>query len=381
MIVLWTFLAISLAASIVLFAGTLAVDGPVRTPPGGAGDRGSPAPALPISILKPLKGGDPGLEGNLETFYRQDYPEFEIVFSFASRDDEAFPVARRVADRHPAIPTVFVFDAREPGRNPKVSRLRAAVAHARHPILLVSDGDVRVAPDYLRRSGAEFADPAVGLVSNPFRCDGRGSAGSTIEALHMNGFVLGGTAVVSRFLKRPCVVGKSIFLRRSALEWIGGFETVGDHLAEDFLLGDLVSAAGFRVVLSPCFVTVVSSGRSVGAFWDRQVRWARMRRRLAGAGYLAEAFASPIPWAIPVACLGEAKGLAAALGVAGWKLASDAYLRRRLRVPGPGPGLPVWIAGKDLLAFGVFWAGLVSDRTRWRGQPVRIGKRTLVESR
>ena len=177
---------------------------------------------MPVSILKPLKGGDPGLEENLESFYRLDHPEYEIVFSFASRDDEAFSVARRVADRHPRIPTVFVVDAREPGRNPKVSRLLAAVTRARHPILLISDGDVRVAPDYLSRSVEEFADPRVGLVSNPFHCDGEGSVGSTVEALQMNGFVLGGVAAMSRFLGRPCVVGKSIFLRRSALEWIGG---------------------------------------------------------------------------------------------------------------------------------------------------------------
>ena len=105
-----------------------------------------------------------------------------------------------------------------------------------------------------------------------------------------------------------------------------------------------------------------------------------MRRRLAGPAYLAEAFASPVPWCIP---------------------------RRRLRRPsrcrrrdpadriakrcGPvspesggnlprfrGP-FPAWIAVKDVLAFGVFWAGLVSDRTHWRGQNVRIGKRTLLE--
>lgn len=374
MIALWILLAISVVASIALFAGTLAIAGHERAR-GGIAEA-----AFPISILKPLKGSDPGLEENLESFYALDHPEFEIVFSFASRDDGAFPIARRVADRHPDIATTFVFDAREPGRNPKVSRLRAAAAFARHPLLLVSDGDVRVAPDYLRRSTAEFADPAVGLVSNPFRCEGGDSRGSRIEALHMNGFVLGGTAVVSRFLGRPCVVGKSIFLRRSALEWIGGFETVGDHLAEDFLLGDLMAAAGFRVVLSPCFVTVVSRGRTVRAFWDRQVRWARMRKRLAGAGYLAEAFASPIPWAIPVACFGGSRGLAAALGAVAWKVASDALLRRRLRLSGVGPGLPFWISIKDLLAFGVFWAGLASDRTRWRGREVRIGKRTLLVS-
>jgi len=372
MIVLWVGLAIALSGSIVLFAGTFAISRPAR-----------PASGLPvaISILKPLKGRDPGLEENLESFYRLDHTELEIVFSFASREDEAFPVARRVADRHPEIATTFVFDAREPGRNPKVSRLRAAIAHARHPFLLVSDGDVRVSPDYLRRSTAEFDDPSVGLVSNPFRCEGRDSAGSRIEALHMNGFVLGGTVVLSRFLGQPCVVGKSIFLRRSALEWIGGLEAVGDHLAEDFLLGDLMASAGFRVVLSPCFVTVVSRGRTVRAFWDRQVRWARMRKRLAGPGYLAEAFASPIPWAIAVAFAGGWTGRAAALAAVGGKIASDLFLRRRLRLSGAGAALPFWIAVKDLLAFGVFWAGLVSDRTRWRGQQVRIGKRTLLDSR
>jgi ceramide glucosyltransferase len=381
-IVLGILLAISVLASAALFSATLAIDDSARGPAGGARARGgNPAPDFAVSILKPLKGSDPGLEENLESFYRLEHAEYEIVFSFASRDDEAFPVARRVADRHPDVPTMFVFDAREPGRNPKVSRLRAAAAHARHPFLLVSDGDVRVEPDYLRRSAAEFGDPSVGLVSNPFRCAGSDSAGSIIEALHMNGFVLGGTALVSRFLERPCVVGKSIFLRRSALEWIGGFETVGDHLAEDFLLGDLISAAGFRVVLSPCFVTVVSTGRSVRAFWDRQVRWARMRKRLAGAGYLAEAFASPIPWAIPVACLGGWRGLAAALTVTAAKVATDGLLLRRLRVSGPGPSLPFWVAVKDCLAFGVFWTGLVSDRTRWRGRQVRIGKRTLLEQR
>jgi len=377
-IVLWIAFAISVLGSIVLFAARLSIAGPAgmrRRPGGGAGS------TLPVSILKPLKGSDPGLEENLESFYRLDHPEFEIIFSFASRDDEAFPVARRVADRHPGIPTAFVVDAREPGRNPKVSRLRAALSHARHPLLLVSDGDVRVSPEYLRRSTAEFEDPSVGLVSNPFRCEGRGSAGSTIEALHMNGFVLGGTAFVSCFLERPCVVGKSIFLRRSALEWIGGLEAVGDHLAEDFLLGDLMSAAGFRVVFSRCFVTIVSSGRTLRAFWDRQVRWARMRKRLAGPAYAAEAFASPLPWALPVALFGGWPGMAAALIAVAGKVASEIFLCRRGGFPEAGAGIARWIAAKDVLAFGVFWAGLVSDRTRWRGRRVRIGKRTLLESR
>jgi ceramide glucosyltransferase len=374
MTILWICLAVSLVCCGILFAAQLSLAGNSRAASPGVSSR----PA--VSVLKPLKGTDPGLEANLESFYALDYPEFEIVFSFASRDDEAFAVARRVADRHPEIPTAFVIDHREPGRNPKVSRLLAAVSRARHPILLISDGDVRVSPDYLSASVAEFDSPSVGLVSNPFRCEGRGSAGSVIEALHMNGFVLSGTAAVSGLAGRPCVVGKSIFLRRDALEWIGGLDAVRDHLAEDFLLGDLMSRSGFRVVLSRHFVTVVSSGRSVRSFWDRQVRWARMRRRLGGSVYVLEGFASPLPWCLIAAILSGFPGASFAIAAGILKIALDFFLLGRIGISRRVSLIPAILA-KDLLAFGVFFAGLVSTRTRWRGQNVRIGKRTLLVTR
>ena len=122
----------------------------LRRAPASRGDA-RPGFEPPVSILKPLCGLDEGLEENLESFFRLDYPRYEIVFSFASATDPAYPVARRVADRHPSVPT-FVFDAREPGGNAKVNRLMAAVRHARHRLLLFSDGNVRVRPDFLRRA-------------------------------------------------------------------------------------------------------------------------------------------------------------------------------------------------------------------------------------
>jgi ceramide glucosyltransferase len=336
---------------------------------------GSPAASgslPPVSILKPLKGAETGLAENLESFYGLDYPEYEIVFSFASRSDAAVDVARRVADAHPNVPTSFVFDSREPGANPKVSRLIHALTRARYAVVLVSDGDVRVRPSFLRETAAELADPAVGLVSNPFRGVAAGTVGSTVEALHFNGFVFGGTAAVSRVAGRPCVVGKSILVRRSVLEWIGGLDAVKDFLAEDYLLGSIVDQAGFRVVLSRHVIDVVSSGKSLRQFWDRQVRWARMRRRLGGPAYALEALASPIPWALLL--LGSRYAAGAAVLVAG-KILLDAIVLRRMRAPVSFAGLLL----KDLLFFGVFWAGVASNRTRWRGKDVLIGTRTLLQ--
>jgi len=95
--------------------------------------RGEEVPGFcpPVSIVKPLSGLDDELTRNLESFYGLDYPEYEIVFSFASQSDPAYGVARRVSDAHPEIRTVFVFDRREPGLNSKVNRLAAGVRRAR----------------------------------------------------------------------------------------------------------------------------------------------------------------------------------------------------------------------------------------------------------
>jgi ceramide glucosyltransferase len=331
------------------------------------------APLPPVSILKPLKGADPELAENLESFYRLDYPEYEVVFSFASRTDPAADVARRIADAHSSIPTSFVFDSREPGANPKVSRLIHALTRARYAVVLVSDGDVRVRPSFLRETAAELADPAVGLVSNPFRGVAAGSLGSAVEALHFNGFVFGGTAAVSRVAGRPCVVGKSILVRRAVLEWIGGLDAVKDFLAEDYLLGSIVDRAGFRVALSRHVIDTVSSGKSLREFWARQVRWARMRRRLGGAAYALEALASPVPWALLLLGSGHA---AAAAGLVAGKLLLDAIVLRRMRASFSVAGILL----KDLVFFGVFWAALASNRTRWRGRDVVIGTRTLLRT-
>ena len=364
-----TFLAV---CALLALAGAFLMSGATfrllaERPPG-------PAPTPPVSILKPLKGAEPDLAENLASFYRLDYPEYEIVLSFASRADPAVEPARRVADAHPNVPTAFVFDSREPGANPKVSRLIHAMRRARHAVLLISDADVRARPEFLRETVAELADPSVGLVSNPFRAAGSRSLGSAIEALHFNAFVFGGTAAVSRIARRPCVVGKSILLRRDVLEWIGGLDAVKDFLAEDYLLGDIVAKAGFRVALSRHVLTVTSVGKSVRQFWDRQVRWARMRRRLGGIAFATEAFASPVPWALFL--LGGRFVVLGAALLAG-KVALDLMTIRRLgfrlRLADIG-----WILLKDVLFFGVFWTALVSNKTQWRGKAVEIGSRTLL---
>ncbi len=344
--------------------------------------RGARLPGFfpPVSIVKPLAGLDDELERNLESFYGIDYPVYEVIYSFARRTDPAFSVARRVADRHPDVPSVFVVDAREPGGNSKVSRLSAALRHARYRHILMADGNVRVHAEVLARAISFFADPSVGLVSHLFQARGARTLGSRLESLHLNGTLRAGTAAMARVLAMPCVVGKSILVSREALNAIGGIEALRDHLAEDYLLGRMIARAGYRVVLSGDEIETAEVSRSLAAAWSRQRRWAILRKRLGGPSYAAELLASPLPWFAGVLLAAHNEpGLIAS--------AAALYLLRVLlevstAARSEGFSAADWALAplRDLAVAALFWAGLFGQRTSWRGRALRVGRDTLIES-
>lgn len=344
--------------------------------------RGHPLPGLvpAVSILKPLRGVDEELEQNLESFFLLDYDDYEIVFSFATRTDPAYPVARSVADRHPGVPATFVFDEREPGGNAKVNRLEAAMRRARHRLLLISDGNVRVRSDFLRRAAGWFSDSSVGLVSNLFRATGAVSLGSRMESLYLNGCLKPGTAGIARILRMPCVVGKSILVSRDALDAIGGFGVLRHFLAEDYLLGRAVDAAGYRVVLSGDVIDTLEVGKTLRAAWDRHRRWAMMRRRLAGPLYAGELLTGGAGWCAAVLATGNATLSAIAGLLLFSRYALEIWAARREGAPVP---IRDWalLPARDLAAGLVFLAGLCGSAISWRGRGLKIGRRTLILDR
>jgi len=341
--------------------------------------RGAPVPHFtpPVSILKPLCGLDERLEENLESFFRLDFPCYEVIFSFAASSDRAYPIARRVADRHPGIPSTFVFDARDSGGNAKVDRLAAAADRARHRLLLFSDGNVAVRPDFLARAVSHFADARVGLVSHLFAATGAESAASRVEALFLNGCLLPGTAAVAGLLGMPCVVGKSILVSRAALEVVGGFPALQNFLAEDFLVGREVRRAGYRVALSADLLDTAEVRKTARAVWARHRRWAMMRRRLGGRLYLTEMFSGALPWAVAAASGGAWVPAALLLSL---RYALEGRVAASFGRPHSAADwllLPV----RDLGAAGVFIAGLAGRSVRWRGRALSIGPDTRIVRR
>ncbi|MBF5046383.1 glycosyltransferase [Aggregicoccus sp. 17bor-14] len=337
-----------------------------------------PVEAVGISVLKPLCGVDDDLEENLASFAALDYPHFEVVLGVKDRSDPAYAVARRAVARWPTRFRLALQHG-EPGFNPKVNQLITLADAARHDLLVVSDSNVRVGPSYLWEVAHAFGDPEVGCLTHPVLGVGERRLGSLLDNLHLASSVAPGMLAAKELAGRDLVVGKSMALRREDLEQLGGFFSVKDVLAEDYVIGAWVTRQlGKRVVVAASPVFNVSQDKSVGAFFRRYARWSIIHRTaVSPLTSLAQALLNPAPLALLALLLSPSpRAAAACASVTALKLAMDLLLFHALRGERLQlAGLPRLVAAgllKDALLAVTWTRALTCRSVEWRGQRLRV---------
>lgn len=348
------------------FAAALAVWRTLGTPSTPATD---PAPA--VTLLKPLHGFEPRLAANLGGFVAQDYagPQ-QVVFGVSDADDAALGTVAALRAAHPHADLETIVDGVRHGSNAKVSNLVNMMAAAKHDVLVVSDSDIAVGPDYLGRVVAALALPGVGAVTCLYH--GRGDAGgwSRLAAQGISYGFLPAVVVGLRLrLAEPCM-GSTIALTRATLDAIGGFAAFADILADDHAIGVAVRVPGRHVAVPAFTVAHGCVEPSLIALLRHETRWNVTIRRLDPWGYVGNGLANPVPFAL----------LASAVHPAAWPLIPVA-LAARIAVAAaidgatrthPGPWW--WLPARDIMTFGLFIAGFLVQSVDWRGSRLRVAR-------
>ena len=326
------------------------------------------ASAEPVSVLKPLAGLDEGLESNLRTFFRQDYAAFEILFAVREQTDPAVAIVEKLRQEFPKIPARLLVTGEPPYPNAKVFSLAQMLAAATNDLVVMSDSDIRVTPDFLQRVSAEFEQPALGVATCPYRAVAGKSFWSQLEATGMNTDFISGILVARMLEGIKFAVGPTIVARKRALEAIGGFERLKDYLAEDFVMGKFAAEAGYGVILSSYVIEHHIGSADLRHNIAHRLRWARSTRRSRPAGYIGQLFTMPFPLALLV-CAARPEWwplLPAALLVR--FLAAYVVSAKVLRAKINWLLLPL----EDLIGFAVWIAGFFGSTITWRDRRYRV---------
>ncbi len=321
----------------------------------------------PVSILKPVRGTDPGFYAAIRSQAVQKYPDFEILFGIRDAADPAAPEIRRLIQEFPAIPIRLIV-CRQEAPNGKVGVLMDLAREARHPLLIVSDSDISVPPGYLHAVTAPLADPNIGLVTCLYRAEADDWP-SRFEALAIATDFAPSTLVAPFAGVSEFGLGSTLAFRHADLDRIGGFAAIADYLADDYQLGRKLHSLGLRNLISNVVVSTRLSAGSWRAAWLHQLRWARTIRLSRGAGYAGLPVTFATLWAVLAAACGWwlaalvllAIRFAMAIACGWFVLRSDVVWKYCYLIP-----------LRDLWGVAIWAAGLFGDTVEWRGRRLRL---------
>jgi ceramide glucosyltransferase len=329
----------------------------------------SPSPPFepPVSILKPVHGVDFASYENYASFCTQDYPRYEILFAVNEKSDPAVAVVTNLIANYPRRQITLLIGAEHFGANQKVNNLARITREAKHEILALSDGDVRVGPQYLRNVVAPLRDANVGAVTSFYRGIAQKNLYAELEAVGAASDFFAGVLMAAWTEGVKFTLGASVVTTKTWVQKIGGFESIAAFLADDYEIGRRVTKSAGRVILSSETVSTMYPAQTPKNFWEHQLRWARTVRLCRPASYAALLFTQGLPWIIAAALVAPAPWVSVSYLFAylllrlpmawlvGVSVVADEVLRRRLWL------VPLW----DAIHFVVWAASFTSNHVVW----------------
>ena len=340
----------------------------------------SPAFTPPVSILKPMRGQDPGAYENFASFCRQDYPQYEILLCVDPDDQAVLPLVERLRRNFPERTIRVLYGSGRIATNDKVAKLARLVSEAQHEFVVISDSDVRVRPDYLRQVTAPLARPSVGAVTCFYVSVEDKTFTDRLQNVGMMSDFYPGILVAWQLDGIKFALGPTIATTRTRLAAFGGYAAIENRPADDLLVGRLIAEQGYEVALLPYTIQTVADYGSFRELLHKRLRWIVVMRNLRPAGHFGLIFTLGLAWTLAaIAFQPTAPVILGFVGtylflrvvmtaiIAGWGLSQPGSLKNVWLIP-------VW----DAMACAIWLVSFSRNSIRWRGADYYIREGQLV---
>ena len=330
--------------------------------------------SMPVSIIRPVCGIDHFDMLTLRSTFELRSDDYEIIFCAAREGDAAVPLVRKLMAEYPHIPASLLIGDDRPTSNPKLNNIVKGWQAARHPWIVLADNNVLMPSGYLDDMFAAFG-PGVGLVCSPPVGSHPIGFQAELECAFLNTYQARWQSAADA-IGFGFAQGKSMLWRRDILDKAGGIEALGREIAEDAAATKIVRARGLNVRLVNRPFEQPLGPRKLREVWDRQVRWARLRRATFPIFYVPEIFTGsffPILSGVAAAASFDVDPAVAMAGLAGVWFGAEAVLASaagwHLRLLSPLS----WMA-RDLLLPVLWLEGWSGDTFVWRGNDMSVAK-------
>jgi len=331
--------------------------------------RPNSVPWPPVTILKPVCGLEKNLSENLRSACMQDYPEYQVVFSVQIPDDPALPLLKELQREFGAQKVSIAADGQQTAPNGKIKNLLVGLPHARYDVLVISDSDVLLRPDYLKTIVAPLEDPEVGYVCTLYKASRAGTWFEKLELLTINADVMSNIVFAHVSGVSKVCLGASTALYRSTLKDIGGLEALGDYLVEDYEMGQRILKTGKKNAIVFHLVDTIVDLKTVRQWWTHQLYWDLNIRVVRPAAFFGTVVIRATPFALMFAALRlDLLGLvvmggavmirvATAAGILGWGFRDWEGIKSLALLPmRDGAGLVSWF--RAFTKRTVIWRGV-----------------------
>ncbi|HEY1790024.1 MAG TPA: glycosyltransferase [Verrucomicrobiae bacterium] len=333
------------------------------------------APA--VSILKPLKGCDATTAASLESWLQLDYTgPVQILFGVAAAEDPVCDIIHELIRKYPKADAQLLVCRESLGMNAKVSTLIQLERTARHDLILVSDADVRVPPDFLGNMVAPLREPEMALVNCFYRIANPENLAMQWEAIAINADFWSQVLQSQTLKPLDFALGAAILQRRKSLEQAGGFAAFANCLADDYQIGNQIAKNGGQIALCPVVVECWDAPMTWQNVWRHQLRWARTIRVCQPVPYFFSILSNGSLW--PLVWLADSllrtKGLFAvvALALLAVRVVTAQSLQQRFNNGGQRPA-PFWLVPvKDILQAAIWAVAFCGNKIEWRGRKMRL---------
>lgn len=334
----------------------------------------------PVSILKPFRGLDPDAYENLASFCRLDYPEFEIVFCVDPDDEAILSVLAKLVGDFPDRRIRVLHGSGRVATNDKVAKLVRLVDEAAHEVVVISDSDVRVRPDYLRHATAPLRDPKVGAVTCLYVPIEITTFTDHLQSVGMMSDFYAGVLVDWQLEGMKFALGPTIATTRTRLNEFGGYAVLENGPADDLLVGRLIDKQGYQVLLVRYAIDTVCDYGSISELLHKRMRWIVVMRHMRPWGHLGLLLTQGLPWSIAAVAV-HPTALVAVAWLGGYLALRMAMMwtigihgLRQKNMWKQMPLLPVW----DAVAFVIWLISFSRSSIRWRGADYYIRDGRLV---